>query len=141
MVVATAAAFLARFYTRVSLGRAGWDTLASVAFFLASKTEEHHRPLKYIVAATLSLNAGRTPVENPRGSSRYQYDDGDPNFLELRKAMLYWEEVMLRTLCFDLTVDHPNWTMMRCLESSWKGERRVDGDRLKKVAWHFLGDR
>ena len=141
LVVATAATFLHRFYTRVSLKPAAWDTLASVAFFLASKTEENQRPLKYIVAVTLALNAGRVPIESPPKSFRYQYDDTDPNFVELRRGVLYWEEVMLRTLCFDLTVGHPNWCMVRCVDQGWKGGRRAEGERLKRAAWHFLGDR
>lgn len=114
--------------------------LSSIAFFLASKVEEQQRPLKYIVTVTLALNEGRAPIENPPNSHRYQYDESDPNFVDLRRRMLYWEEVMLRTLCFDLTVRQPNAVVLAAVDACWKGKGREEGERLEKVAWSFVGD-
>lgn len=57
--------------------------------------------------------------------------------------MLYWEEVMLRTLCFDLIVAHPNWVMIKAVDKTWgrRGRKGVEqGELIKRAAWNFLGD-
>lgn len=113
------------------------QTLAAAAFFLASKVEEHPRRLRDVVGATLDLDAGKII----RGGERFAPpDEQTPDYVEMRKRILFFEEVLLRTLCFDLTVRQPYWPMVRGAKMIWKDERVETGHKVSKVAWCFISD-
>ncbi len=84
--IATSQVFLHRFYLRHSLQKYHVEQLAPALIFLAAKVEEHPRKLVDIYAAT-AQNA--TPFE------------------EWKDQIIRLERIILKTLCFDLTVEHP----------------------------------
>lgn len=69
--------------------------------------------------------------DNPVNESSQEYQDG-------RRKILWFEEALLRTLCFDLTVRQPYPVMLDAVERIWRANE--DALRLKRVAWPFITD-
>ncbi|KAH9821118.1 cyclin-like protein [Melampsora americana] len=100
IIIATAATYLHRFYMRKSMQKYPIKEISATAFFLATKVEEVPRKLEYVVKEYLKLDP-TSHLENSNGME-------DPKEFELLKQhILYYEDILLRTLCFDLAIDHP----------------------------------
>ncbi|KAL8281023.1 hypothetical protein RQP46_006702 [Phenoliferia psychrophenolica] len=137
IVVNTAATYLHRFYMRESFHQYAWETLASSSFFLASKVEENQRRLKDVVSVSLDLTAGKQPHPPDRAHPVNESRDG---FRALRQRVLYYEEVLLRTLCFDLTVRQPYADMLLAVGKIWPGMDKDGIRRIKAVAHSVITD-
>lgn len=51
-----------------------------------------------------------------------------------------FEEAILRSLCYDLTVRNPHWYAVTTAQQVWTGEEADRGKRVAQVAWTFLND-
>ncbi|KAM0747499.1 cyclin-like protein [Meredithblackwellia eburnea MCA 4105] len=145
LTVATAAVFLHRFYMRQSVAEYQWHDMSIAAFFLASKVEESSRRLKDVVAASLVLDdfdgmSEELKLRNIPNHQTFRPSDSHPNFAETRRKALFFEEVLLRTLCFDLTVEQPFWVMLKAVKEIWKDENATKGKDVARRAWSFLSD-
>lgn len=160
-VISTAATFLHRFYMRETMQQydpvvshgpmpscedrltppAPYEpnqTAAVAAFFLACKSEEEPRSIKALVQFLL---------EATRDQRRFRVDriaapqTDLPEFQKLRAKVLTYEEAILRSLCYDLTVRNPHWYAVNTAKQVWTGEDEVEtGKRVAQVAWTFLND-
>lgn len=57
----------------------------------------------------------------------------------MRKKILFYEEVLLTTLAFDLTVAHPYAAMLRAASLAWAGREELRTDVARR-AWLFIND-
>ena len=165
-VISTAATFLHRFYMRETMQQydpvVNYDpmstrmrarkadssrsecrtnrnqTAAVAAFFLACKSEEEPRSIKALVQFLL---------EATRDQRRFRVDriaapqTDLPEFQKLRAKVLTYEEAILRSLCYDLTVRNPNWYAVNTAKQVWTGGDETEtGKRVAQVAWTFLND-
>lgn len=134
LTLSTAAIFFQRFLMRASLKsvRDGIPKLhhfqsAATALFLATKVEESCRKMKEIVLACC-----RVAQKNPN----LVIDEQSKDFWRWRDCILYNEDVLLETLCFDLTVESPH----RQLFDMLKGYGMEHNKRLRNAAWAFVTD-
>ncbi|GAA5884443.1 hypothetical protein JCM3774_005114 [Rhodotorula dairenensis] len=136
-VVSTAATFLHRFYMRETMQQYDPIVAAVAAFFLACKSEEEPRSIKALVQFL---------HEALRDQHRFRVDriaapqTDLPEFQKLRARVLMFEEAILRSLCYDLTVRNPHWYAVNTAQQVWTGEEADTGKRVAQVAWSFLND-
>ena len=131
--LSTAAVFFNRFVMRNSLKpRPGYKPLhqyqiAATALFLATKVEENCRKMKELVIACV-----RVALKDPNKL----VDEQTKDFWKWRDTILYSEDVILESLCFDLSVEPPYKTMYEML----KYYNVEHNKRLRNAAWAFLSD-
>ncbi|KAF2274152.1 cyclin-like protein [Westerdykella ornata] len=131
--LSTAAVFFNRFLVRNSLqARPGYKPLhhyqiAATALFLATKVEEQCRKMKEIVVACV-----RVALKDPNKL----VDEQTKDFWKWRDTILYSEDILLESLCFDLSVEAPHQIMYRML--TYYGIQH--NKRVRNAAWAFLMD-
>ncbi|ORX87521.1 cyclin-like protein [Basidiobolus meristosporus CBS 931.73] len=94
----TAGIYFQRFYMRHSFRTYHHYDLAGTCLFLASKEEETGRRLRDVV--TIS-------VRKARKDDAYKVDENSDDFRRWKETILYHEELVLETLCFDLNLELP----------------------------------
>ena len=101
LTIATAITFYHRFFAHKSYEQYCRFTIATTCLFLASKVEETPKKLKDVVIETFKIQnqTAETPKPPPEPDSQ--------EFKDLKERILVSERVLLQTLGFDLTVEHP----------------------------------
>jgi len=124
LTIATAVIFFHRFYARYRFREYDRYMIGTTCLFLAGKVEETPKKLKDVIEVTYTIRyKGKEP---PKVDS--------PEFNQLKEQILTHELIVLRTIAFDLTVEHP----YKYLLSYVKG---IQGNRsLAQVAWNFVND-
>ncbi|PVI06107.1 cyclin-like protein [Periconia macrospinosa] len=131
--LSVAAIFFNRYLMRNSLkSRPGYKPLhhyqvAATALFLATKVEESCRKMKELVVACV-----RVALKDPNKL----VDEQTKDFWKWRDTILYSEDVLLESLCFDLSVEPPYKTMYDMLRYYGVEHNK----RLRNSAWAFLSD-
>ncbi|EEB06174.1 P-TEFB associated cyclin [Schizosaccharomyces japonicus yFS275] len=124
--LATANIFLHRFYLRHSLKEYHYYDIAATCIFLACKVEDTNRKVRDIVVYCAKVAQKNLDLE---------IDEQTKEYWKWRDAILYTEEVLLDSLCFDLTLLHP-YEQIRSLASQFAPESKD----LTKIAWTYLND-
>jgi cyclin T len=126
LTISTAIVFFHRFFRMHNYEDYDRYLVSLTALFLAGKVEETPKKLQQIIEGTyphIPKNKGRPPISV-----------GSPDYQRLREDVLRCERVLLRTIGFDLTVDHPYQYLLhyvKCLNGSQK---------LAQTAWNFVND-
>ncbi|KAF9188745.1 hypothetical protein BGZ51_000343 [Haplosporangium sp. Z 767] len=97
--------------------------VAATCVYLATKTEESARKFKDIIVACAQKAAKK----------EINMDDSSK-----ANTIIYTEELLLETLCFEINVEHPYNHMIWLIENYAKDPQRVR--KLKFVAWAFIND-
>ena len=111
---------LVRVLTRV-------QQVAATALFLATKVEENCRKMKELVVACV-----RVALKDPNKL----VDEQTKDFWKWRDTILYSEDVLLESLCFDLNVESPYKTMYDMMKYYGVEHNK----KLRNSAWAFLAD-
>ncbi|KAK3679292.1 hypothetical protein LTR78_000853 [Recurvomyces mirabilis] len=134
LTLSTAAIFFQRFLMRASLKKSRGDIpklhhyqVAATALFLATKVEESCRKMKEMILAFC-----RVAQKNPN----LVIDEQSKDFWRWRDCVLHHEDVLLETLCFDLTVESPHRQLFDMLK--WFGVEHHK--KLRNAAWAFVTD-
>ncbi|GAA5967359.1 hypothetical protein JCM21900_000346 [Sporobolomyces salmonicolor] len=145
IVTTTAAAFLQRFYMRETFDNYDAPIAAAAAYFLACKVEEQNRSIKMITSGTFHIVRGTY-----RRFAPYPVDDQEmrqPEWIDLRRKILRYEEAMLHAMCFDMTVRDPHFLAGRALAKIWhyKGKGPAADDtsveaKLERCVWGIVND-
>ncbi|KAF1365478.1 cyclin-like protein [Lizonia empirigonia] len=131
--LSTAAVFFNRYLMRNSLKpKPGYKPLhhyqvAATALFLATKVEENCRKMKELVVACV-----RVALKDPNKL----VDEQTKDFWKWRDTILYSEDVLLESLCFDLNVESPYKTMYDMMKYYGVEHNK----KLRNSAWAFLAD-
>ncbi|KAI7867727.1 hypothetical protein BDF14DRAFT_1801161 [Spinellus fusiger] len=80
--------------------------MAATCVYLACKVEESSRKLSDIISALLYNRYNQ--VNHTNEKTKFQ--------TRCRDTILYFENVLLETLCFDLTIDHPHQLIVSLAE-------------------------
>ncbi|MBW0537072.1 hypothetical protein O181_076787 [Austropuccinia psidii MF-1] len=147
LVIATASAYLHRFYMRKPIQKYSFKAMSATALFLATKVEEVPRKLEYVVREYLKFD--------DLGQERGSINEDSNEFQLLKQQILYFEDILLRLLCFDLSVDHPYIPLVKAvnliptsLSSSFASNPSLsvqlsDPAKAKSIAqaaWGFVND-
>ncbi|KAF2487634.1 cyclin-like protein [Neohortaea acidophila] len=134
LTLSTAAIFFQRFLMRASLKKEhnGIPKLhqyqaAATALFLATKVEESCRKMKELILAFC-----RVAQKNPN----LIIDEQSKDWWRWRDCILHNEDVLLETLCFDLTVESPHRQLFELLKFYGLEHNK----RLRNAAWSFVTD-
>lgn len=134
LTLSTAAIFFQRFLMRASLVKARGDIpklhhyqSAATALFLATKVEESCRKMKEMILAFC-----RVAQKNPN----LIIDEQSKDWWKWRDCILHNEDVLLETLCFDLTVESPHRQLFEMLKYYGIEHHK----RLRNAAWAFVTD-
>ncbi|KAK5107105.1 hypothetical protein LTR62_001853 [Meristemomyces frigidus] len=134
LTLSIAAIYFQRFLMRASLKKPRGDIpklhhyqIAATALFLATKVEESCRKMKDMILAFC-----RVAQKNPN----LVIDEQSKDFWRWKDSVLHNEDVMLETLCFDLTVESPHRQLFVMLQSL----RVEHNKRLRNAAWAFVTD-
>ncbi|KAK5125801.1 hypothetical protein LTR85_012077 [Meristemomyces frigidus] len=134
LTLSTAAIFFQRFLMRASLKKARNEIpklhhyqSAATALFLATKVEESCRKMKEMIIAFC-----RVAQKNPN----LIVDEQSKDWWRWRDCILHNEDVLLETLCFDLTVESPHRQLFEML----KYHGIEHNKRLRNAAWAFVTD-
>ncbi|CAL5029919.1 unnamed protein product [Urochloa decumbens] len=128
MTLATAIMFCHRFYLHQSLAKNGWQTVATVCVFLASKTEDTPCPLDHVVRVAYETMYKRDTA----AAQRIRQKD----VFEKQKALiLIGERLVLTTIRFDFNIQHPYRPLFDAMRNLG-----IDQKEVKQVAWNFVND-
>lgn len=134
LTLSTASVFFHRFMMRASFKneRNGIPKLhhfqaAATALFLATKVEESCRKMRELVLAFC-----RVAQKNPN----LIIDEQSKDWWRWRDCILHNEDVVLETLCFDLTVESPHRQLFDMMK--WFGIEH--NKKLRNAAWSFVTD-
>ncbi|TKW06685.1 hypothetical protein SEVIR_7G255600v4 [Setaria viridis] len=128
MTLATAIMFCHRFYLHQSLAKNGWQTVAAVCVFLASKTEDTPCPLDHVVRVAYETMYRRDTA----AAQRIRQKD----VFEKQKALiLIGERLVLTTIRFDFNIQHPYRPLFDAMTNLGINQKEV-----KQVAWNFVND-
>jgi cyclin T len=116
VAVATAMVFFHRFYAKHSFSEHDRFEVAVACLVLAAKTEESPKKLNTVIDECYKLKvrgmqAGR--ISQPAGSAAPSaattgnLDPKGEEFLKLKERILLLERVILHTIGFELSIDHP----------------------------------
>ncbi|XP_006647234.1 cyclin-T1-2-like [Oryza brachyantha] len=128
MTIATAIMFCHRFYLHQSLAKNGWQTIATVCIFLASKVEDTPCPLDHVIRVAYCTIYRRDPATARRIHQK--------DVFEKQKAqILTGERLVLTTVRFDFNIQHPYRPLLDAMEKLGITQKEV-----KQVAWNFVND-
>ncbi|PLW46107.1 hypothetical protein PCASD_04162 [Puccinia coronata f. sp. avenae] len=150
LIIATAAAYLHRFYMRKAIQKYPPRLISATALFLATKVEEVPRKLEHVVREYLAVDEQGHERQGPPTS-----ESSTQEFQLLKQEILYYEDILLRTLCFDLAVDHPYVSLIHSVKSIHDAHsqtrspepalavemaHRAKAKSITQAAWGFVND-
>lgn len=124
--IATALAFYHKFYRVNSYKDYDRFNIAATCLFLASKVEESPKKLKDVVLETMRAE------KKAAGEKLNEADSKE--LLERKDKVLVTERILLQTLNFNLSLEHPYKPLLAYV-------RATGGTRsLAQVAWNYIND-
>ncbi|KAI8334358.1 cyclin-like protein [Chlamydoabsidia padenii] len=123
LVIATATTFFHRFYMRQSMKRFHIYDMAATCLYVATKVEESTRRIKDFVVAC---------AQKASKNDKLRLNEDSKDFIKWKDTMLCNEVVLMETLCFDLTVEHPHTHLLEM-----EDQLNIPGSMLRK-AWMML---
>ncbi|XP_063931467.1 cyclin-K-like isoform X2 [Zophobas morio] len=122
LAIATAIVFFQRFYLYQSFQDFPVQDVGSCCLFLAGKVEDSPKKLKDIIIKSTSFSSG------------VELKETDDEYFRKREILLRNERILLQTISFDLTVEHPYRYLLSYVKA-------LSGDRyLAQTAWNYVND-
>ncbi|XP_049848171.1 uncharacterized protein LOC126311255 [Schistocerca gregaria] len=125
LTISTAAVYFHRFYARKDFSDYDRHEVALVCFFLAAKVEETHAKLRDVIAAGWSMR-----YKEPVSMDSNEYN-------AIRDRLLVLERVVLQTITFDLSIEHPYKFVLEQAKQLWG---QTDHREFAQTAWNFVND-
>ncbi|TRY91988.1 hypothetical protein DNTS_013795, partial [Danionella cerebrum] len=106
LTINTAIVYMHRFYMLNSFTKFHRNIISPTTLFLAAKVEEQPRKLEHVIkVAHACLNPQDPPLDSK--SSAY---------LQQAQELVMLETVVLQTLGFEITIEHPHTDVVRCTQ-------------------------
>ncbi|XP_006011564.1 cyclin-T2 isoform X2 [Latimeria chalumnae] len=106
LTINTAIVYMHRFYMQHSFTKFHRNTVSPTALFLAAKVEEQPRKLEHVIKVT---HACLNPQEP-------QLDTKSDAYLQQAQELVILETIMLQTLGFEITIEHPHTDVVKCTQ-------------------------
>ncbi|CAG01014.1 unnamed protein product, partial [Tetraodon nigroviridis] len=104
LIINTAIVYMHRFYMIHSFTKYHRNIISQTTLFLASKVEEQPRKLEYVVKVAHACINPQEPALDTKSSA----------FQQQAQEVVALETVVLQTLGFEITIDHPHTDVVRC---------------------------
>ncbi|XP_029967392.1 cyclin-T2a isoform X2 [Salarias fasciatus] len=104
LTINTAIVYMHRFYMHHSFTKFHRNTISPTTLFLAAKVEEQPRKLEHVIKV---VHACLNPQESPLDTKSNAY-------LQQAQELVILESIVLQTLGFEITIDHPHTDVVKC---------------------------
>ncbi|NXQ88786.1 CCNT1 protein, partial [Nyctibius grandis] len=106
LTINTAIVYMHRFYMVQSFTQFHRNSIVPAALFLAAKVEEQPRKLEHVIKVA---HACLHPLETPLETKSEAY-------LQQAQDLVILESIILQTLGFEITIDHPHTHVVKCTQ-------------------------
>ncbi|KAM9123858.1 cyclin-T2 isoform 2-T2 [Pangshura tecta] len=106
LTINTAIVYMHRFYMHHSFTKFNRNIISPTALFLAAKVEEQPRKLEHVIKVA---HACLHPQE-------LQLDTKSDAYLQQAQELVILETIMLQTLGFEITIEHPHTDVVKCTQ-------------------------
>ncbi|XP_028991710.1 cyclin-T2a isoform X2 [Betta splendens] len=104
LTINTAIVYMHRFYMHHSFTKFHRNIISPTTLFLAAKVEEQPRKLEHVIkVAHACLNPQETPLDTKSNA-----------YLQQAQELVILESIVLQTLGFEITIDHPHTDVVKC---------------------------
>ncbi|CAH2305369.1 cyclin-T2 isoform X1 [Pelobates cultripes] len=105
LTINTAIVYMHRFYMHHSFTKYHRNVMSPTALFLAAKVEEQPRKLEHVIKVSHACL-------NPDA----QLDTKSDTYLQQAQELVILETVLLQTLGFEITIEHPHTDVVKCTQ-------------------------
>ncbi|XP_064876917.1 cyclin-T1-like isoform X2 [Oncorhynchus nerka] len=106
LTINTAIVYMHRFYMIQSFTRFHRNVIAPATLFLAAKVEEQPRKLEHVIKVTHACLNPQDPSPDIRSDA----------YLQQAQDLVILESIILQTLAFEITIDHPHTHVVKCTQ-------------------------
>ncbi|XP_005991487.1 cyclin-T1 isoform X2 [Latimeria chalumnae] len=106
LTINTAIVYMHRFYMIQSFTRFHRNAVAPAVLFLAAKVEEQPRKLEHVIKVTHACLNPQEPSPDIRSEA----------YLQQAQDLVILENIILQTLGFEITIDHPHTHVVKCTQ-------------------------
>ncbi|CAL9689703.1 unnamed protein product [Knipowitschia caucasica] len=106
LTINTAIVYMHRFYMQHSFTKFHRNIMSPATLFLAAKVEEQPRKLEHVIKVA---HACLNPTEPPLDTKSNAY-------LQQAQELVVLEAIVLQTLGFEVTIDHPHTDVVKCTQ-------------------------
>nr|XP_046259382.1 cyclin-T2a isoform X2 [Scatophagus argus] len=104
LTINTAIVYMHRFYMHHSFTKFHRNIISPTTLFLAAKVEEQPRKLEHVIkVAHACLNSQEPPLDTKSNA-----------YLQQAQELVILESIVLQTLGFEITIDHPHTDVVKC---------------------------
>uniref|UniRef100_A0A3B5M565 Cyclin T2a n=1 Tax=Xiphophorus couchianus TaxID=32473 RepID=A0A3B5M565_9TELE len=106
LTINTAIVYMHRFYMQHSFTKFHRNIISPTTLFLAAKVEEQPRKLEHVIkVAHACLNPQESPLDTKSNA-----------YLQQAQELVILESIVLQTLGFEITIDHPHTDVVKCTQ-------------------------
>ncbi|KAJ6658132.1 hypothetical protein lerEdw1_001608 [Lerista edwardsae] len=106
LTINTAIVYMHRFYMVQSFTQFPRNSLAPAALFLAAKVEEQPRKLEHVIKVAHACLHPEEALPDTRSEA----------YLQQAQDLVILESIILQTLGFEITIDHPHTHVVKCTQ-------------------------
>ncbi|XP_019737458.1 cyclin-T1 isoform X2 [Hippocampus comes] len=106
LTINTAIVYMHRFYMVQSFTRFHRNVISPAALFLAAKVEEQPRKLEHVIKVAHACLNPQEPSPDVRSDA----------YLQQAQDLVILESIILQTLAFEITIDHPHTHVVKCTQ-------------------------
>nr|XP_054602011.1 cyclin-T1 isoform X1 [Nothobranchius furzeri] len=106
LTINTAIVYMHRFYMVQSFSRFHRNVISPAALFLAAKVEEQPRKLEHVIKVAHACLNPQDPSPDVRSDA----------YLQQAQDLVILESIILQTLAFEITIDHPHTHVVKCTQ-------------------------
>ncbi|XP_068999657.1 cyclin-T1 isoform X2 [Embiotoca jacksoni] len=106
LTINTAIVYMHRFYMVQSFTRFHRNVISPAALFLAAKVEEQPRKLEHVIKVAHACLNPQEPSPDIRSDA----------YLQQAQDLVILESIILQTLAFEITIDHPHTHVVKCTQ-------------------------
>ncbi|XP_068165332.1 cyclin-T2-like [Antennarius striatus] len=104
LIINTAIVYMHRFYMIHSFTKFHRNIISQTTLFLAAKVEEQPRKLEHVIKIAYACISPQEPALDTKSNA----------FQQQAQELVALETIVLQTLGFEITVDHPHTDVVRC---------------------------
>ncbi|XP_074538077.1 cyclin-T1 isoform X2 [Halichoeres trimaculatus] len=106
LTINTAIVYMHRFYMVQSFTKFHRNVISPAALFLAAKVEEQPRKLEHVIKVAHACLNPQDPPPDVRSDA----------YLQQAQDLVILESIILQTLAFEITIDHPHTHVVKCTQ-------------------------
>lgn len=121
LTINTAIVYMHRFYMHHSFTKFSRNIISPTALFLAAKVEEQARKLEHVIKVAHACLHPLEPLLDTKCDVQGQHltvleEMDEKAYLQQTQELVLLETIMLQTLGFEITIEHPHTDVVKCTQ-------------------------